>query len=231
MILKLSYNIRFPLGANFQSDPKYLFIKNIYKGMKNVICINKNHTCNGCEKKDNCLYYFLSGENFMQYPSILINREFVEKKNINKNENLKIELYLIGVACEYVGFIREFFDSSNKLGGFYFQKHIEKEEYIDDKTLYNGKLRFISFINSIEEISECLNYYNRKYNCNYPNVFIKDADIGMSIRDFNHYQINGKKINIAGYKMNLYVEQYPKIFLEIGIGKLAFLGGGKAYEN
>ena len=124
MILKLSYHIRFPIGAEFQSDPKYLFIKNIYKGMKKVICTNVNKSCRECIKKEKCLYYFLSGENFSYYPSILINRDYVEKKSIKKNDSLLIELYLIGVACEYVGFIREFFDSTNQLGSFFFQKHL-----------------------------------------------------------------------------------------------------------
>ena len=38
MILQISYQIRFPLGAEFQSDPKYLFIKKIYSNMKNNMC-------------------------------------------------------------------------------------------------------------------------------------------------------------------------------------------------
>ena len=39
MILQISYQIRFPLGAEFQSDPKYLFIKkNLFEYEKNNMC-------------------------------------------------------------------------------------------------------------------------------------------------------------------------------------------------
>ena len=89
MILQISYQIRFPLGAEFQSDPKYLFIKKIYSNMKKIICVNsKLYKCENCIKKENCLYYFLSGEDFKGFPAIIVNRQLLEKKKYNKNESL-----------------------------------------------------------------------------------------------------------------------------------------------
>ena len=77
--------------------------------------------------------------------------------------------------------------------------------------------------------SQC--YYNEKYNCQY---IIPDTKIvleGSYIRDFNYYQINLKRFYFNGFKMIIEVKNYPAIFMRIGIGKNAFLGGGKFNEN
>ena len=79
MILKIKYQIRFPLGSFLKDDPKYLIIKKIYSEIRRILCVNDNN-CKECSKKDRCLYYLLSGNNFETYPSILVKRNFLEKK-------------------------------------------------------------------------------------------------------------------------------------------------------
>ena len=97
--------------------------------------------------------------------------------------------------------------------------------------LYNGKLKSETLLTDMNEIPLCLCYYNEKYNCQY---IIPDTKIvleGSYIRDFNYYQINLKRFYFNGFKMIIEVKNYPAIFMRIGIGKNAFLGGGKFNEN
>lgn len=231
MVLQITYQIRFPIGGNFNSDPKYLFIKALYQSIKKVICMNKEGSCNSCPFKERCLYYFLSGENFTNYPAILVDRMSLEKKQIDKNETINLTFYLIGVACEYIGFIREYFDITSELVGIFFQKHLVKQEYLDDTKTYNGILTYSGLITNIDEINQTIIYYNDKYNCNYPFPNVEMISQGAYIRDFNQYQINHHHFNIKGYKMVVNVENYPEILLQIGIGKNAILGGGKSRAN
>ena len=107
--------------------------------MKKIICVNsKLYKCENCIKKENCLYYFLSGEDFKGFPAIIVNRQLLEKKKYNKNESLELSFYLIGTATQYVDFISEYLDTTNKLWNNFFQKRLMKVEYLDDTELYNG---------------------------------------------------------------------------------------------
>ncbi len=231
MVLQITYQIRFPVGGNFNSDPKYLFIKALYQSIKKVICMNKENKCIDCPFQSKCLYYFLSGENFTNYPAILVDRMSLEKKQIDKNESINLTFYLIGVASQYIGFIREYFDITSELVGVFFQKHLIKQEFIDDVETYNGIITYNGLIPNLEEITKAINYYNDKYNCNYPFPKIEMISQGAYIRDFNQYQINSRHFNLNGYKMVVKVEKYPQIFMQIGIGKNAILGGGKSHAN
>ncbi len=171
------------------------------------------------------------GEDFKGFPAIIVNRQLLEKKKYNKNESLELSFYLIGTATQYVDFISEYLDTTNKLWNNFFQKRLMKVEYLDDTELYNGKLKSETLLTDMNEIPLCLCYYNEKYNCQY---IIPDTKIvleGSYIRDFNYYQINLKRFYFNGFKMIIEVKNYPAIFMRIGIGKNAFLGGGKFNEN
>lgn len=232
MIKKISYQIRFPLGAEFQSDPKYLFLKKIYTSIKKILCLNKKiDKCETCNKKERCLYDYLSGENFEYFPGILVDRNSLEKKKYDKSETFELTFYLIGTASQYVDFITEYFNSTSQLGEHFFQKRLIDLEYIDDQKLYSGKLKSTTTLEDIVEINLCLDYYNQKYNCNYLIPEIKVISKDSYMRDFSHYQINYHKIYLNGYKMVIEIKNYPYIFTKIGIGKHAFLGGGKFNEN
>lgn len=229
MILKISYQIRFPLGAEFQSDPKYLFIQKIYMSIRRILCIDKSLSkCTTCIHQKNCLYHFLSGEDFRYFPGILVDRNHLEKKMFDKRDTILTTFYLIGVAAEYVGFIQEYFNTTKELVGIYFQKHLIEIAYLDDTNLYNGELEFTGLLKEIKEIEECIQYYNQKYSCQYPIPKIQIMNQGSCIRDFNQYHIGSHSFRKEGYRMKIVVQEYPNIFKQIGIGKYAFIGGGKA---
>ena len=232
MVLKISYQIRFPLGAEFQSDPKYLFIQKIYTSIKRILCIEtKIPNCFSCTHQDHCLYYFLSGEDFKYFPGILVDRNQLEKKMFDKRDTLLVTFYLIGLVSEYVAFIDEYFNTTQELVGVYFQKHLVEIVYLNDSNVYNGELEFTGLLKDIKEIEACIRYYNQKYNCHYLMPIIQVISQGSYIRDFNHYHIGTHYFHKNGYKMKIVTQDYPNIFKQIGIGKCAFIGGGKANEG
>lgn len=232
MILKLTYKIRFPLGAEFTIDPKFLFLKRIYTMMKDVICTNKESKCTLCNKNSKCVYYKLSGENFKNYPAICVNRNYMEKKKISKNDELIVTFYCIGIAGQYVDFIKNYFDITNTLEKQYFQKFIIEQNYIENYSNYDGNIKFITPIESIDDIVDSIKYYNNNYNVDFimPSIKIIEKKY-QETRDYNKYIINGNILKYYGYRYEGFVKNYSRIFFEIGLGKNACIGGGKANEN
>lgn len=232
MILNLQYKIRFPLGANFSLDPKFIFIKQIYTSIKKITCQNINCKCKECSKKEKCIYYLLSGEDFIGYPSILINRNFVEKKQVNKNEVIKLNFYLIGVATEYAGFITNYFDLTSTIFGNYFQNFLVERIYLDESKTIDGNIKLSNPLQNVLEINEMVEYYNNKYMTKYhhPKVEIV-GDNNIIINDYTKYNINHHFFKYSGIKYLLNVNNFSRTLLDTGVGKLSFMGGGLANEN
>lgn len=232
MILKLTYQIRFPLGAEFALDPKFIFIKNIYSSIKNILCNNQERKCKTCQKSSTCIYHLLSGKDFEYYPAIVINRKFIEQRKLTKSDELTLDFYLIGVASQYVGFIQNYFDVTKTLENQYFQKFLLEQVYLDEDEYYDGNITFSTPIRSIEDIEQMIKYYNDTYNTNIkiPIVEVETPNIPKMI-DYNKYIINGHLLKYDGYKYKLNVKNFSKELFKIGIGKTACIGGGHANEN
>ena len=232
MILEITYKIRFPLGGLFSLDPRFLFIKKIYESIKKVLCLNETKKCMSCDKTDKCIYHMLSGKDFSEYPSILINRNFLEKRNYAKNEVLSLKFYLVGIASEYGAFITNFFDNTNTLEKNYFQNHLVSQEYYDETKTTSGTYNFITPLSSINDIYTMIDYYNQEYLTKIKFPQINNSSINKQlISDYNQYIINGKKIIYKGYKVNLDIQNLSYILIKTGIGKNNIIGGGKINEN
>lgn len=232
MILRITYQIRFPLGGEFSVDPKFLFFKKIYFSMKNLLCNNQGEKCCHCIKASKCIYYMLSGENFKYYPSITVKRKMVEKRRFNKNEVIDLSFYLIGIASQYVGFIQNYFDITNTLEKQYFQKFLVEQIYLDEKKYYDGNVKFVTPISSLEEIDEMIDYFNDIYSTDIEKPIIESfISNNNKIIDYNKYVINGHLLKYEGYKYEIKVNRFLKAFFEIGLGKNACIGGGQVDEN
>lgn len=227
MIGRITYNIRFPLGGIFENDPEYLFIKTIYKEIYYCSCLNKIK-CNECHRQEQCLYYLLSGENFKMYPSIVVNRKMVNKKVYDSNDVLSITFYLFGIATNYIDFITEFFNTTEYISNYFFQKVLVDKEIINDNENYTGNIDFITPIISIEDIYSSIRYYNNKYKCKMSEPKIEQIEFGIKLIDTNRYFFGNTHIKIEGYKANFKANNYPCVLLTSGVGKIAILGGGQA---
>lgn len=227
MILKIKYQIRFPLGSFLKDDPKYLIIKKIYSEIRRILCVNDNN-CKECSKKDRCLYYLLSGNNFETYPSILVKRNFLEKKNYKSNETFELEIFLIGIASSYLDFVTEYLKTIDYIGDAYIQKKQIDLEYIDESETIDGNIVFNGLIRDIDEVIKCLKIYSEKYSFKFNDVEIEEIERGRYLIDYTKYFINGKYFENKGYQIKAKVKNYPKVLLDIGIGSFAILGGGTA---
>lgn len=224
MIRRISYLIRFPLGASLKYDVKYLLIKKIYGEIKKLVCLN-NGDCSKCSCNNKCIYYMLSGENFKEYPSILVKRDFFEQKVYKNNDVFEVNFYMIGIASAYFDFIIEYMKTIDYISGYYFQKHILDNSLLDEEVIDNSVIN-IKLIKDIDEILNSVQYYNKKYNASIEIPIIIDKEEGIAKIDYNDYIINGCKIKISGKNYKLKVKKYSNSLLESGVGKNAILGGG-----
>ena len=225
MVYKIAYKIRFPLGAKFQKDPEYLFISKIYREIKDSTCSN-SEGCQNCFKKDKCIYYYLSGENFEKYPSIHVKRNMINKHEYRSSDILELTFYLIGTAKNYSEFILAYFDTEDYIVGNFYQKVLISKEVIDDKVI-DGIVKIENVFMDCNDLIDSVNYYNKKYNCSFsiPTINIKTS---ISFKDKNVYRLNDKYLKIEGSIGQMEVRAYPSALLECGLGRFGVLGGGRS---
>jgi hypothetical protein len=231
MVTELTYLIRFPLGFNSNFDPEFLFIKRIYSDIKKYTCLSKETKCSECLKKDKCIYYLLSGENFDNYPSILIKRSIVNKTCYLNNETLQLKVYLIGIANSYCDFITEFFQTNDYLNNNYFQKVLKSKGTTEDEEEFSGLISFNTVVQNIDDVILCINYYNQRYNTHFDIPSFNETMSIKKLKDTKKYIINGKIISYYGELFNCNVVNYPLSLKKAGVGKIAIIGGGCADES
>ncbi len=225
MIRRIKYNIRFPLGANFQKDPEIILLKKIYQEICSCCCIS-DKDCLNCTKEFKCIYYLLSGENFEQYPSITINRNLANKRSYGPKETFQVTFNLIGVAMNYSEFITTFMDSDEYLAGNFYQKVLVENTIIDEEKCYSGIIKYQNVVTDTLDIISSIKYFNETYKTSFKLPTFKNVGSSLDFKDKTQYIINNKKIKISGKIFQAEVIDYPIILIDIGVGKYAYIGGG-----
>jgi len=228
MIHKIIYNLRFPMKTTLNKSLQYILISGFYRNIKEKLCIKEDKNCIDCVLKKNCIYHFVSGESFTNYPGILIHKKFYEKRLFQANESVKVVFYLVGNCELYRNLIQEYMLDTIKIGNSYIQKVRISDEKLDCGVHYTGKVRFVTPIKNLDEIKEMIKYYNYQYHTNfYDEIEITPLDEKF-LYDETNYRIADITIKLFGNSGTYYVNNYPLALLEVGIGKENILGGGHA---
>lgn len=229
MVTKIDYLIRFPFGAEFNKNPKFLFIQSIYREIKTHTCLN-DYKCESCNLKESCVYFDISGQQFSFFPAILVNMNYLEKTKFKRNEVLDVSLYLIGNSSIYVDFIDSYFSNCDSLNGIYFQKTRKGEVKYDEKERYDGRVNVVNPFSKEDKICEMLTYYNSQYDTDFvTDVDIKEVNV-INSNDRRKYLINGKMFKLSGFIGLFHVKNCPEVLLEMGIGSNNIIGGGKSIK-
>lgn len=230
MVIKYTYLLSFPFKARFNKDPKYLIYAGIFRRIKKLTCININNKCENCSLHNSCIYYYLSGENFLRYPGIIIDRFTIEKKTFQQHEFCEIKLYLFHDLVKFEDFIKSFFEDNNYLYNNFFQINDFKKTILKTNKLYSGEIFFYTPILDYDQVNQQLSYYNEKYNLNINNSIRIEVIASNKVSSNERLYINNALIRFEGYIGKFQVENYDMSLFEVGIGKINFLGGGRAYE-
>lgn len=231
MITRIIVDLKFPIGASFNSNINIIVFKKLLMFIKKLSCISKGEKCENCSFRDDCSYYWISGENFKGYSGIIIENEFFNKNIFKKQEIKKFEFYLIGDVKLFSNYIELFFNNLNQSlcnNYFYFHNY-------ETKTLHmNEKIKVSNIVTPIENLclstvyNEMINYYNKKYHTDF---IINNENINLSsFREVSYkpIMINNVPIYYRGFigsiKESFLIDN---VFEKIGIGKFNFLGGGK----
>lgn len=231
MVVRYKYLLKFPFGASFNKDLKYLIYSSLFREIKKITCINLEGTCETCPLSDTCIYYHLSGENFNNYPGVIIDRFIVEKRKFKSDEIIELNIYLFQSLIKFEGFIRKFIEDNNNFFDHFYQIIKFDKEIIKIDGTYDGEILAVTPISQIDKINNQLEYYNDKYDTNF-NLKFEIFEVNTKkVKDRNNYYINGVRINLEGLVGELKVNNLDKILFTIGIGKQNFFGGGKIHEN
>ena len=227
MIKKIIYEIRFPFGGYFNKPVQYLFIKDIYQRVKEQTCLNEDKKCINCSKKDQCIYYYISGENFNNPAGLVINKSFYENKTFKPNERINLIFYLIGKCQIYQNFIFEYMENTMQIYGKYFQKIKLLDRKDEEFDTYTGEIRCITPIKDYEEVITTIKYYNEKYQTNFDTQIDIHQKRIRKVYDETIYAINNRRFKLFGNTGIFEVRNYPKILFDIGVGRENVIGGGR----
>lgn len=235
-VTKINIEVTFPFGGHFYTNPQIIIYKQLLQFIHRLTCLAPNQKCKDCPLKDNCRYFYCTGENFNNYPGILIHVDQFYKSIYRKEENEKFVIYLIGSIEQFKSYVQIFFESylNQKIAGTpFYLKSIYVEKNIDEKININS-IRMETLIENysfIRTYNNTVNYYNDVYNASFITI---PSNIGEKLlfdRNVNLEPISlmTRKIKRSGViiKSNLASTIYvSKNILEIGIGKYNFIGGG-----
>ncbi len=237
MITKFKVKISFVQGAFFQQCPKLLFYKMIINKIKRITCINEKYRCSNCEYNNKCIYFNLSGENFKEYPAIIVSRTIFEKRQYKDRDVLEVDFYLIGKWQSCSDLFESYIADTQKYGltknRYPFIIKEFKKEVLNEVKQTLSEIKFLTpYVNG--DLNKQIIYYNDKYDTNfYPtNLIILNEDAKMYY-ERKYIWIANERIRYSGKIGSLYVEKVSidKRILNVGLGKLNFLGGGKVSEN
>lgn len=222
--------MKFCNDVQFQKDPRFLLYCHIVERIKKLTCINIDGQCKSCPLTNSCIYHYLSGENFQQFPGIIINRRFIEKTKYQKEEKMNIDIYMIGSCSQYEEYITSIIANINMLENQLIEVDIRTSQRLEEGVeIATGKYRCEGPIKKVEYIGNQVNYYNNKYNCHF-----SPADTVIPIKtiylyDEKYYSIAKKSINISGITGVFQFKGIDAMLLKLGLGKNSYLCWGENY--
>lgn len=239
-VYKIEIELTFPQGAHFYQNVNLLVYKKLMQFIYELNCLNRNCKCNECFMAKKCRYFHCTGENFRFYPGIIIHNDLFVKSIYQKEENLCFQFYLMGDIEKYANYIVLFFQSylqQQLAHSLFYVKRISQEVFNDEYI----PVRHLKLVTMIEDIhfldvyNEMINYYNKNYHC-----CLDSLGFSNQCHFNNHkyvqldtYMLKTKKIYRKGHLIDIQFDDEVYIyqpFIDIGIGKLNFIGGGY-FEN
>ena len=230
MVRAYTFTYLITTNTHFVQQPLSQAMKLFYTKLKKLTCININSKCRECPLTTKCIYHYLSGENFMEFPSVIIQRSLFEPKVFNKNELLIIRLFLLDVTFE--NYVIRFFEELTHIEN---TDLIFKHKEVDhiDLTHYQSGSFLIKAPIDVLMVDKQVSYYQTHYKIEV------DQPLSMEWKQYKniHYSrvtlINDQWVHFHGKIGELKIDNLNSLFREVGIGNYGFLLGGQidAIEN
>lgn len=237
---KVSVELTFPLGAHFYQNIYLSIYRQLIHFIHRLNCIAPSNKCYDCPLSQSCRYYHCTGNNFKDYPGILIHNPIFPKSIYVKEENLLIEFYLIGEMDQYQDYINLFFESylNQSLNQNVFYLKRINVSHVDSKIVNIEHLKLTTLVEStdiLDVYNQMVNHYNKHYGCYFAPIQGAYQITFQKKVSFDDFSLKTKRIHPKGYVYRVDFENPVAInqaFFETGIGKYNFIGGGYiANEN
>lgn len=231
-LMKNSITISFPLGAVFYSDPVEYSYKSFLKMVKHLSCINRNGKCIDCPLQNKCQYYAITGRNFTSYPGVIFKRNLFEKTVFQKNDYHSFEIYFVGHCKQYQAYIDIFFHEylDFLLAGQPYIIKAQTKEIFENKQVASSALKVNTIVESKDfttAYNDMVDYYNKNYETHYQPIQQSISKDQKVIKQ-SPVKLPTKKVYPSGYTFQAVIEEsISSDFLEIGIGRYNYLGGGQ----
>lgn len=190
--------------------------------------MNANPKCNVCPLSSKCIYYYLSGENFKEFPSIIIERSVLESHTFQTNDLFVVRLIMLDDTFE--NYVIRFFEEFNRLETTYLILKSKEINHVDLSQYVNGTLYIKAPIDR-KSLENQLNYYKNHYHIEIDTPKLLDWKYQKTLKYHKVISINDQWIHFDGQIGELSIQHINKLLLHTGIGSYGFLLGGQMDET
>jgi len=227
MVKRYTFTYQLPSPVEFNHPPLLLAIKLFYVQLKKLTCMNSNPVCHQCPLTHKCIYHYLSGENFNEFPSIIIDRELLEPLVYQASDSFVIKITMLDDTFE--NYVIRFFEELRQLEETHLILKHKEIDIIDVNEYFDGRLIIKAPI-ELKSIERQIKYYQTKYLIKFEAPRSAIWKYHKTIKYHQVVRINGKWIHIHGEIGELNVEHVNKLLLYTGVGTYSFLLGGQMDE-
>lgn len=234
MIKKVDVFVSFPQGAVFTTNVSTYLYMIFMNFVKTVSCICPDEKCITCTDKEICRYNSLSGQNFSNYPGIILKQPIFEKKEYRKNEQKKFTFYMVGNQEKYAEYILLFFEQLHQqMQHQFFYLKETKSSYVQDGEVVCSSLRIktpIAKPKFIHEYNEMVQNYNKMYETEFECIHADETWMNMKEVQLIPFKVKTTRKYGKGYIGMVSFSHcitLNKNLVELGIGCFNYQGGGE----
>lgn len=166
-LIKTELELEFPEGASFQQPLSIYLYRRLTGMICRICCLDRASRCETCSLKDDCQYYWLTGQNFQFYSGVLCPAGPFEKRRFRAHDTLKTTFLWVGSCSKfapYVDLLLEEMDGQIQRSPFVIRKLVH--EPVEETNVSVCSLHLItpvSFKETQSFFEEMSTYYKQNY--------------------------------------------------------------------
>lgn len=246
-IKTLEVLLEFVDDISFIEETELAFFKIIYKRLKKIVCLNLMKDCSICSYTPKCVYYYLSGKDFMYLTSlpVILKRPLISKKVFKPGDELYLKIIFLGRSIIHINFFTFILKELELKGLFKENKKFiirSQKSYSEELELINKKINGLRITSPIDIKKDLFKYeflklkqLNEEHNIVDFSIEYKDINYTSYLKDFrvrNSIIIGANKIKYKGkvgilkFDYETELDNFFNLLSFIGLGRFYGIGGG-----
>lgn len=239
MIWETEISLLFPEGAVFSENPDLLLYRKILAFIRTISCVNSQTRCIDCSQKENCRYYWITGDNFQTYAGLLCHPDVRRSKIFEPGQTGLFRLIWTGKAKDFAPLCEVALNSSNqRLAGQTYVLRSVKTKLLDISAVFSADSIWVENLRIASSDENLFKTMAETYQKRYAlSLTVPEAEYEFQPRlktDLGVVRLPTARIHNhgeSGYLKLLKPVKLNNSWLVLGLGKNNCIGGGRFEIN